>query len=247
MLSKLRIRKKEEEFKKLMVDAMEKLRTKDQKEFIVDCLESYFVEHIKKSQGTSAVDDYFVDRCKFTMEHGDTFKAREVMQRVVAHTENTKPEIASALAASYESQKVYTEAYRYYFKSCNQVKIVECLEQIMLEGYPSEYDLFYARAAVDMLSRQSEVARTEYIIQKGKDKCGATPILDLIEFYTMFLRAGNSQMLKKMCVEDYAQVLKRDPELEGKLDKICEKAFGEGFKPANPMQAMLANMMGGKK
>ena len=30
MLSKLRIRKKEEEFKKLMVDAMENLRTKDQ-------------------------------------------------------------------------------------------------------------------------------------------------------------------------------------------------------------------------
>ena len=53
------------------------------------------------------------------MLHGDTFKAREVMQRVVAHTENVKPEIASALAESYEQQQVYTEAYRYYFKSQN--------------------------------------------------------------------------------------------------------------------------------
>lgn len=54
-------------------------------------------------------------------------------------------------------------------------------------------------------------------------------------------------MLKKMCTEDYAQVIKRDPEIETKLDAICKNAFGEGFKAVNPMQAMLANMMGGKK
>ena len=116
----------------------------------------------------------------------------------------------------------------------------------MREGYAGEYDLFYARAAVDMLMRHTDISKTEFIINKGKAKCGSTPILDLMEFYVQFLRVGNKAMIIKMCTEDYKQVIQRDSEFEDKLDKVCTKAFGEGFKPQNPMQAMMAKMMGGK-
>jgi hypothetical protein len=59
--------------------------------------------------------------------------------------------------------------------------------------------------------------------------------------------AKDFELVKKMLLEDYASVLKRDPSLEDKLDKVCQKAFGESIKPPNAMQQMMAQMMGGNK
>lgn len=61
----------------------------------------------------------------------------------------------------------------------------------------------------------------------------------------MAVEAGDFELVKKMVLEDYASVLGRDPLLIDKIDKICQKAFnGQSIKPPNPMQAMMAQMMG---
>ena len=142
------------------------------------------------------------------------------MQRVVAHTENTKPEIAFYLAKSYEAALINTEAYRYYFKCRDIDSIVRCLEQIMAEGYPSEYDMFYAKATLDLILRVTDLKQAEHILAKGVAKCGSTPLLDFLEFFIHCLRAQNFNMVKQM-VSDYSAVLNRDPIYEQKIDKIC--------------------------
>jgi hypothetical protein len=42
---------------------------------VVDILDIYFVEHVKKTSGNGAVDDFFVDICRFAVEKGDSFRA----------------------------------------------------------------------------------------------------------------------------------------------------------------------------
>lgn len=205
------------------------------------------MEHIKKSQGNSAVDDYLVERCKFTLEHGDRYKARELVQRVIGHTQNARPEIATFLAQSFQKDQLFTEAYRYYFKERNHEAIVVCLEQIMKESYPSEWDLFYAKAAIDMLQRTEQLAKVEYIVTRGIQKCGETPTLFFVQMLMTFVKEKRLDLVKKMCNEDMKPIMQRDTVFEDKIDKICQKWCGEGIKPVNPMQAMMANMFGGKK
>lgn len=90
-----------------------------------------------------------------------------MLQRIIAQTENARPEIAEMLAESYEAQKIYSEAYRYYFKARNPEKICLCMNEVAKEAYESELDMFYARACVDMLIRDAEIKKTRYILKHG--------------------------------------------------------------------------------
>ena len=46
-----------------------------------------------------------------------------------------------------------------------------CLEEIIKEAYPSEHDLFYTKAAIDMLAKTEEPSKVEFIINRGIEKC----------------------------------------------------------------------------
>lgn len=39
--------------------------------YVVDILEVYFVDHVKKVAKNEAVDDFFVELCKYAVDHGD--------------------------------------------------------------------------------------------------------------------------------------------------------------------------------
>ena len=88
-----------------------------------------------------------------------------------------------------------------------------------------------------------------YILESAQQSVGSTPILNFVQFLLVGIQEGNYEFIKKLVLQDYAAVLKRDGLLFDKIDKICERAFGgQGLKPVNPMQAMMANMFGmGKK
>lgn len=117
----------------------------------------------------------------------------------------------------------------------------------MKEAYPSEHDLFYAKAAIDMLARTDELGKVEFIINRGTEKCQETPTLFFAQMLLAFVKEKRIDLIKKMCYEDMKAIMQRDPVFEDKVDKICQKWLGEGIKPVNPMQAMMANMFGGKK
>jgi hypothetical protein len=151
------------------------------------------------------------------------------------------------LAASFEQQGVFSNAYRYYFKATNEKKILTCLIKVAEEGYESELDLFFTRACIDMMLRTTDLKKTKFLLEHAKQVCGSSPLIHMVEWVTECIMAEDFELVKKMILEDYAAVLKRDPTLVDKLDKICVKAFGESIKPPNAMQQMMSQMMGGGK
>lgn len=68
--------------------------------------------------------------------------------------------ISDMLAASFEQQGIYSNAYRYYFKATNEKKVLTCLLKVAEEGYESELDLFFTRACIDMLIRSQDLKKT---------------------------------------------------------------------------------------
>jgi len=209
-------------------------------------LDIYFVEHVKKTPNHEAVDDFLVEICKYTLENGDVRKAAALLERVIAHTNNKRPEIADMLAASYEQLGIFSNAYRYYFKAVNEKKVLVCLLKVAQEGYETELDLFFTRACLDMLLRSTDLKKVRYLHDNAKSHCGASPLLNFVEWLIECIEAKDFELAKKM-IEDYATVLRRDVAFEGKLDAVCQRAFGQSIKPPNPMQAMMAQMMGGGK
>ncbi len=119
----------------------------------MDVLDIYFVEHVKKAKDTSGVDDFLVEICQFALTHGDQTKASNLLERIIAHTQNERPEIAEMLAQSFFEKEIYSQAYRYFFKARNEKMIVAALEKVADEGYEKERDLFYARTCLDLLVR----------------------------------------------------------------------------------------------
>ena len=45
------------------------------KDLVVDILEIYYVEHVKKVPKNGAVDDFFIEICKYAIEKGDLIRA----------------------------------------------------------------------------------------------------------------------------------------------------------------------------
>jgi len=71
---KYKLRKRDEEMRTLIRQAMLELNEHKQKDLVVDILEIYYVEHVKKI-GTTAVDDYFLEIVKYAMENGELTRA----------------------------------------------------------------------------------------------------------------------------------------------------------------------------
>lgn len=69
---------------------------------MVDVLDIYFVEHVKKAKGDDGVDDFLVEVCQYCMDHGNIIKAQALLERVIAHTKSKRPEISNMIAASFE-------------------------------------------------------------------------------------------------------------------------------------------------
>ena len=100
-----------------------------------------------------------------------------------------------------------TQAYRYFFKSRNEQKIVESLRQVIKQGYQSEPDMFVARACLDMLIRSEDLSKTDYILGQFKEELGSSPLLHAVEFVIEGLRAGDFEFIKKLAMVDYTAAL----------------------------------------
>lgn len=75
---------------------------------MVDVLDIYFVEHVKKTSGNKAVDDFLVQICQFVITNGDKLKAHQLLSRIIAHTGNQREEISEMLAQSYFAERIHT-------------------------------------------------------------------------------------------------------------------------------------------
>ena len=91
MFFKFKMRKREKEMKELTDRAMNDLSSHKQKDLVVDILEIYFVEHVKKVADFAAADDYFVNLCKFALENGESVRCFSLMDRIIGHIGLKRP------------------------------------------------------------------------------------------------------------------------------------------------------------
>ena len=218
---KLKMRKRESEFKELIKRAMTDLDAHNQvsavdcspvlqKDLVVDILEIYFVEHVKKVANNGALDDFFVEICKFALQKGDQTRAQGVIERIIGHTGNQRYELADLLGQSYADANIHTQAYRYFFKSRNEKQIVVSLRHVIKQGYESEPDMFVARACLDMLIRSEDLSKADYILGQFKQELGSSSLLHAVAFIIEGLRAADFEFIKKVAMVDYAPAFKRD-------------------------------------
>ena len=150
------------------------------------------------------------------------------------------------LAESYRVMGLYSKAYKYFFKSRNEDKICECMEQVMKTAYSREYDIFIARACLEMLIKSTEIQKTRKIRERFARKVDPpTPILNFVDYLLECIELEEFEMVKQMANVDYAAEWKRDSSLYEKINTICEKYFDSTIKKQNQMQAMLSQMLGG--
>ena len=127
---------------------------------------------------------------------------------------------------------------------------VNCIKEVMKNGYHSEKDLFVARLCLEILIR----FRNE---QKCGDKvkliqgvfCNGDPDIKnspLMNFITLIIESIQVQDFEfyKMMINHYKPQVDRDPKLVEYLDRVAKYYFdGQTIKAANPMQQMIQNMM----
>ena len=127
---------------------------------------------------------------------------------------------------------LYTRAYKNYFKARNEDQVCICMENVMRTGYASEQDLFVARACVEMLIKSTDVAKTRKIRSYFASQ-PQTPILNFIDVLIECIEMDEFELVKQMANEDYAQELRRDPNMYEKVNAVCEKHFQTSIKKPN--------------
>ena len=215
-----------------------------QKDLVVDILEIYFVEHVKKVKDFGAVDDFFVELCAFAMKHGETIRCQGIFERIIGHTNNQRWELADLLAASFRDMGLHSKAYKYFFKARNVEQVCRSLEVVMETGYASEQDLFVARACIEMLIKSPELSKTRQLREHFRSM-PQTLLLTFVDILIECVECDEYAIVKQMANVDYAAVLKRDPILYEKVNTVSEKYFDQPIKAPNQMQQMLSNLLGG--
>jgi hypothetical protein len=130
---------------------------------MVDILEVYFVEHVKKSKDYEGVEPFLVEKCEFALINGEKKRAQSILERIAGYVKFRLPEISDLLAKSLMEDGMYSKAYMFFFKCKNEKQIVECMRTVMKRGNTGEADLFVARACFDMLSRDNDIQKAMYI------------------------------------------------------------------------------------
>ena len=79
---------------------------------------------MKKVADNKAVDDYFVNLCKFALEKGDEARCYGVLERILGHCGNTRIEIAQMYAEALKKAGYYTKAYKFFFRGKDEDAII---------------------------------------------------------------------------------------------------------------------------
>jgi len=65
---------------------------------MVDILEVYFVEHVKKSKDYEGVEPFLAEKCKFALDNGDRKRAQSILERIAGFVKFRLPEVSDLLA-----------------------------------------------------------------------------------------------------------------------------------------------------
>jgi hypothetical protein len=105
--------------------------------------------------------------------------------------------------------------------------------------------LFVARAVLDMMLKSPDAEKSKVI--RAAFANIKSPLMTVIDILYLCIEAKDFALVNKMVNEDYAVAVKRDNGIYQKIDGVCRKEFNQSIAPVNPMQEMMARMMGGGK
>eukprot|EP00352_Strombidinopsis_acuminata_P004939 CAMPEP_0176374490 /NCGR_PEP_ID=MMETSP0126-20121128/26792_1 /TAXON_ID=141414 ORGANISM="Strombidinopsis acuminatum, Strain SPMC142" /NCGR_SAMPLE_ID=MMETSP0126 /ASSEMBLY_ACC=CAM_ASM_000229 /LENGTH=111 /DNA_ID=CAMNT_0017735083 /DNA_START=143 /DNA_END=478 /DNA_ORIENTATION=- len=110
---------------------MNDLHNAQQKDLVVDILEIYFVEHVKRVPDLGALDDYFTGICEFAINNGDVKRAQGVVERIIGFSNNKEMKLSYLLAKSFEDEGLYSKAYKFYVKCKDENRMMYCMDQVI--------------------------------------------------------------------------------------------------------------------
>jgi hypothetical protein len=87
---------------------------------VVDILEVYYCEHVKKVKDYGAVDEYLTERCKYALDFGDRLRAQSLLERIVGYARVHLPDVSDMLANSLVEDGQFSKAYSFFFKCKNE-------------------------------------------------------------------------------------------------------------------------------
>jgi len=125
------------------------------------------------------------------------------------------------LARSYAEAKEYGSAQRYYINGNNPQEFAGMLCKWIEEGYPSEYDLFIARATLQYLSLSNLRDANIIFSETTKNMAVNTPLLNYIRFLLLTLER-NAYPLFELLRQKYSPSLSRDSSFSQYLDHIAQ-------------------------
>jgi len=175
-------------------------------------LEVWFVNQVKKVKDFGAVDEFFYSKCEYALSNGDLKRAQDLLDRICGYCKNGQsfcsviyPKLNSLLGNSLMEAGLYSTAYKFLFKSRAEEGIVNCLIKVAPEGNSGERDLFVARAVLDMLSREEDIAKAQYIKRESMKalEMEQTPLLNFIDFVFDCIELEDFELFVQMTNEDY--------------------------------------------
>ena len=243
---------------------MSDLGGKQQFHLVGDIFEIYFNEHVIKSKGVSNMpnveDDFLLTICQLLNQYGEAEKKVAILEKVVKQCvsqefQEHNEQICLMIGRIYLDQQYCSKAYSYLLRGNDIPGCITALKQVMKSGYHGEQDLFVFRLCCEILIRnyrKKSVAidgvRAVLAAFYDNERVFNAPLVNMMKVLVECLRLDGEleeDAIMKELIGIYKPQLMRDPAFLEYLDRITRYYFDFEIKQANPMQQMLANMMGG--
>ncbi|EGZ13386.1 hypothetical protein PHYSODRAFT_316672 [Phytophthora sojae] len=158
------------------------------------------------------------------------------------------PELQLLLARAYRTAGDFTHAMKHFLHSENPQELADALFQWSTQGYPSESDLYLARAVLQLLSLENlRDANKVYEAYVAKCQSAGRPVdLPLFNFtrFLLLTLERDALPLFQMLQERYTPALARDSSLKSYLSVIGQKFYGLQ-PPRSGLSSLLEMFSGG--
>ncbi|KAL3658308.1 hypothetical protein V7S43_016696 [Phytophthora oleae] len=194
------------------------------------------------------IDAAFVPKPQFSSDLAVFLKNAVKWSTAEGARKRGDPELQLLLARAYRTAGNFTHALKHFLHAENPQELAEALFEWSLKGYPSESDLYLARAVLQLLSLENlRDANKVYEAYVTKCQSAGRPVdLPLFNFsrFLLLTLERDALPLFQMLQERYGPALARDSSLKSYLSVIGQKFYGLQ-PPRSGLSSLLEMFSGG--
>lgn len=193
------------------------------------------------------IDAAFVQKPQFSADLAVVLKNAVKWSAAEGARMRGDPELQLLLARAYRTAGDFTHALKHFLHAENPQELADTLFQWSEQGYPSESDLYLARAVLQLLSlenlRDANKVHEAYVAKcKSAGRPVDLPLFNFVRFLLLTLER-DALPLFQMLQERYAPALARDNTLKSYLSVIGQKFYG--LQPPRTGLSSLLEMFSG--